>query len=265
MDYGMELGSKHITYTSSQNIRQICQPLINCFQVSNFSYLKILPDMSRVHLDTDAAWTKFYYQNVEQYYGEYLTEGYHWNSGFAHLFSLEDSCTSDALQHDVGDGMVFSIHENNITELFFLTYCWSEYQTNKVESLMNNVDLIEKFASYFKAMADDIISEAEKCPIVLPFVKQESRELPENSVLQLRKKFVDELEQHMHEKRLTKRERECIFYTAQDLSAKEVANKLYISQKTVERHLENAKKRLGLRKKTSLVNFFMTYNMNFKR
>lgn len=216
--------------------------------------------MSRLHLDTDAKWTKFYYQNIEQYYDEYLTEGYHWQSGYTHLFSLEDSCTSDALQHDVGDGIVFSIHEQGITELFFLTHRWSQYQNHKVEMLMNSIDLIEKFSCYFKTMASDIIEEAEKHPINLPFINQETRKFPKNDTQNLREKFTHELEHYLFRKKLTRREFECISHSAQDLSAKEVADMLFISQRTVERHLENAKKKLGFRKKGSLVNFIQAYN-----
>ena len=53
---------------------------------------------------------------------------------------------------------------------------------------------------------------------------------------------------------LTPREKECIKYLRLRLSSKEVARKLNISYKTVERHIENIKQKLNCRRRYEIFN-----------
>lgn len=247
------LKDTHLTLTSAPLVKQLCNPLKKYFKVDNLSYIKILPDLSRIHLDTNPSWTQFFYRNVQRYYNEYLTEGQHWNSGFSHLFALEDACISDAIEHDVGDGIVISNHCQGCTELVFITHSWCEYQNTQIGTLMKNVDLLQNFIEYFRAEAAEIIKKASLNPIYLPFIEtREPVDMPsENDVL--RKNFLKELAQLAGKFVLTKREEECIYYTSLDMSAKQIADKLSISTRTVENHINNAKSKFGFRKKSSLV------------
>lgn len=52
---------------------------------------------------------------------------------------------------------------------------------------------------------------------------------------------------------LTRRERQVVALAARGLTASEIAQKLYISERTVETHLANAYPKLGVRSKTELV------------
>lgn len=247
------LKNDHLTLSTAPLIQQLCTPLKRHFKVANLSYIKIFPDLSRIHLDTNPAWTKFFYQNVQRYYNEYLTEGQHWHSGFSHLFFLEDACINDALEHDVGDGIVISNHVQGRTELVFITHNWSEYQDSQVDKLMRNIDALQTFIEYFRSEAAELIQKASLSPIVLPFIKAESSRgtLSENDIL--RKRFFEELDKLVGKSTLTKREEECIYYTSVDMSAKQIADKLNISARTVENHINNAKSKFGFRKKSSLV------------
>ena len=62
-----------------------------------------------------------------------------------------------------------------------------------------------------------------------------------------------DLNKLMSKDKLSAREVECIYFTSQDMSAKQVARQLNIAPKTVENHLENAKNKLGYSKKSSLL------------
>lgn len=253
-----ELKNSDITLSTTNEISQICAPLRLHFDVSNFSYVKILPNMTRVHLDTDPIWTEFFYRNIETYHNENLTESHHWQTGFTPLHALGDSCIPDALEHNIGEGIVLSKHLAGVTELFFITHKWKQYGNTKLDLLLRNVDLLETFSDYFRFAAKDIIVEAEKKAIVLPFLQKKDKpwKFPDTEDGKLRTHFKADLQQCWLNNKLTKREIDCIHYTSLDLSAKQVAVFLHISTKTVERHLENAKNKLNCRKKSSLIKLY---------
>ena len=52
---------------------------------------------------------------------------------------------------------------------------------------------------------------------------------------------------------LTAREKECLYCMSQGLSARETADKLYISRRTVEKHIDNAKFKFNCTKKIELL------------
>lgn len=246
--------SLDVTLSSTDEITDICSPLKKHLGVDNFSYIKIFSDMSRIHLDTDPVWTEFFYSKIEEYHQGNLTEAHHWKTGFAHLHELGDSCIADSLEYDVGDGMVLSQHnaQENYTELFFMTHKWSIHRNNKVNFLLRNMDLIELFTDYFRDAASKIITDAEKSPIILPFVEQ-SDTLTMPTDAQIRAAFTNDIKKLTQKKQLSQRELDCIYYSSLDMTAKQVAEQLLISPKTVERHLENAKNKIGVRKKSSLI------------
>lgn len=57
------------------------------------------------------------------------------------------------------------------------------------------------------------------------------------------------------EEMLTKREKECLYYTVKGYTAKDTANALGISRRTVEAHLKNLKSKLSVKKKSQLIRF----------
>ncbi len=52
---------------------------------------------------------------------------------------------------------------------------------------------------------------------------------------------------------LTRREREVVFLTSNGLTSKEVALQIELAPRTVERHLENARHKMGARNRAHLI------------
>ena len=247
------LKKNNMAISSADEMHQICSPLKKHFDIENFQYLKIFPDMSRIHLGMNAKWNEFYYAHIERYYKEYLTEGYHWSSGCSPLLALGDACIEDAIAHETGDGVLLTQHNQGCTEMFFITHKWSQYKSTKVELLMRNIDLIEMFIASFKEKAKDLIALAAKDPIFLPFIKNNQPMKQPIFSDELRRAFIMDLNKLENKSKLTSREVECIYYTSLNMSAKQVAEKLRISPRTVEHHLDNAKNKIGCSKKSSLI------------
>lgn len=61
--------------------------------------------------------------------------------------------------------------------------------------------------------------------------------------------------------KLTPREEEVLYYTAEGLSSSDIAGKLKISARTVEAHRNNLMKKLGLRNKAELIRYSIEHNI----
>jgi DNA-binding CsgD family transcriptional regulator len=249
------LKKDNILFSCADDIRQLSDPLFKYFDIGNFTYIKVFPDMSRVLLDTNPGWADAFYQQIEKYNKGHLTQGNHWGSGYSPLLMLGDSCIPDALAHGVGEGVVLTKHEENCTEIVFITHDWQKYRDTKQHILLRNMDLLESFMGYFREEAKALIHESAKNPIHCPFIKtnEENRVFDNTGVV--KKDFLFELNQRSKHSKLSRRELECVYYTSIDMTAKEIARQLSISPKTVERHLENAKIKLGCRNKAALFRY----------
>lgn len=60
---------------------------------------------------------------------------------------------------------------------------------------------------------------------------------------------------------LTRRESECFFYFLQGRTAKEIANILFISRRTVEKHMQNIKQKFHVTKKSALIDIAVAENL----
>lgn len=56
---------------------------------------------------------------------------------------------------------------------------------------------------------------------------------------------------------LSPREKECVLYLARGMTAKEIGRQLKISSRTVERHLEHIKNKLGCPRRSEIINKFL--------
>lgn len=247
------LKKDNVLFSCADDVRQLCDPLFSYFDIGNFTYLKVFPDMSRVLLDTDPNWADVFYQQIRRYNQGHLTQGNHWESGYSPLLMLGDSCIPDALAHGVGEGVVLTQHQENCTEIVFITHDWEKYRDTKQHVLLRNIDLLQAFLGYFRKEAKELIDESAKNPIRCPFIKpnEENRKFDHTEIIT--NDFLRELNQRSRRGELSAREIDCIYFTSLDMTAKEIARELNISPKTVERHLENAKNKLGYRNKAALV------------
>ena len=129
---------------------------------------------------------------------------------------------------------------------------------------LNNLDLLEKFVLYFKDAAGKLIRKAEKNRIILPksSISVKSLENPLhacNDVSNLRTDFLrdinfkEPISVENGSVLLSNREREVAFNILQGKTALEIAEKLIISRKTVERHIENMKRKLHCSNKAELI------------
>jgi DNA-binding CsgD family transcriptional regulator len=247
------LKKDNILFSCADDVNRLCEPLFKYFDIGNFTYLQVFPDMSRVHLDSDPYWTETFYTRIEDYSKGYLTESHHWGTGYSPMLMLEDTCIPDCIAHDAGEGVVLTKQLPGATEFAYITHSWKKYQESQLQLLLRNIDLLQLFLDYFRKEAKDLIDQSAKDPILCPFM-QPREEVQAFQTLDIeRESFIRDINKRYNKNDLTPRELDCIYYTSLDMTAKETARQLNISPKTVERHLENAKNKFGCRTKAALV------------
>lgn len=171
------LKKDNILLSSFEDMWQICTPLKKHFHVDNFSYIKIFPDMSRMHLDTNAAWSCYFYEKVEEYYKHHMNGNYHWETGFSPILTLNEASTADAIAHGMGEGIFFSKHlPDGSTELIYISHDWHSHKDSKLQLLLSHIDVLENFIDYFKETAADMITAASNDPITYSFLKPRNNE-----------------------------------------------------------------------------------------
>ncbi len=88
-------------------VKEICRPLSDCFDLAIFSYLNICSDLSRIHLDSNYEWNEFFYQNIDTFSDdEKLTESTHWEPGFSTCYTLGDPCIPYGNMLGIGNGII---------------------------------------------------------------------------------------------------------------------------------------------------------------
>jgi DNA-binding CsgD family transcriptional regulator len=126
---------------------------------------------------------------------------------------------------------------------------------------VNKRPLFESFIRYFNHAAVDIINVNDNLKIIHPGYRIPAYDPTyDNASQQLQTRFLKETMSPTNKKMyLTKREAECINYLGQGKTAKEVANLLKISPRTVEYYLQNARLRLKCSDRSHLINFFRNH------
>lgn len=240
-----------IEFLKFTETKEICQPLIDFFDISVFSYLNIYSDLSRIHLDTNYKWNEHFYRNIDKFsIDENLTESTHWEPGFATCYSLNDPCISDGNSFGIGNGVVIANKLSDCTELCYIGSKLSKEEIT-VSNMLNNIGLLQQFIAYFRDKANALITEAKKSPIVLPHLSVERPARCLGLIDESKLNFINRLQPKEHS--ITRREYECLQLLTRGLSSKQIARQLNIQPKTADRHLENLKIKFKVRTRIELL------------
>lgn len=249
------LPKSHPIFASADDIRQLCAPLKATFSISHFAFVRIYPDLSRTHISTSPEWVEYFYKKMHFYYQQDgLAEASHWQSSFTILQELGDkACIQDACDHDIWNGVLIAEHDNQITELSFFAFP-RECSTNSMPilKLINHIDELKQFVNSFKNESSKLLIQAERNKIVLPFLKSlpsypiktlyGEQPFEQMSLLRRRQLF-----------RLTNKESQCCDLLSLGYSIQEIGNQWCRSRRTVEKHLDNIRRKIGARHMYDLI------------
>lgn len=250
------LPDKHPLYTLSSDIEMLCTPLARHFNISHFSYVKIYPDLSRVHLSNSTEWSKHFYRFAYAYNSiEKVTEFNHCKSGWMTFDDLsENNCVKDARNHGIGKGILISEHQCGYTELFYMAVPAGYDLLKSIHiNLIRHLDLLKLFTKNFKKRASRLIQHSELCKIDLPFLNRKNSLY--NISIHKDINAIDFLRESSPDlEKFTRRECECAHLLMGGYGLSEISGTMNISYRTLEKHLRSLSKNLYITHKITILN-----------
>lgn len=249
---------------SSADIDVLCAELRK-LGITFFSHTRIFDDGSRIDLNNHAPMIEEFYYGKDKMYESYTPE-------------IKPKCTIDEilLLDDLKDNasVQFLRDGYNIDHMLakiekHATYCdvWNFGTTKDNEDIsriyLNHLDVLTLFTLYYQDKCQDLIKACEKDPIIIKELPDGSINLEHNdensqilkdikAALQAKtnRYFLNGLSNTEH---LTKTEMECCHWIYQGKTSEEIAMITNRSKRTIEKHIENIKVKLGLYNKGQLV------------
>lgn len=259
------LSEQHIGLTSANDIGAICAPLFNNSGIDYFEYGKIYNDYSSILLCTHRDWL---YNSLAEGYADCVAslqfpEIDTFNIQYQLSSTIEPETCKQAEQL-FGIRHIFEIvyEYRNFVEVF--EFGSFDANTAPIDYYFNHLPELNKFNLYFKEKAADIITQAEKERIFFRINKQKphitdhcdttqsSDDTLHNQLLPKRF-YISSRKQNLY---LTRQQFSCIKYLAQGRSAKEIGNRLNVSNRTIEGYLEQLKTKIDAYNKSQLIDFY---------
>ncbi len=254
------------TITHSSFLKQVCKPLFDTFNLTNFGYKKVTQDGKYIFLSTNEEWLKFHYQNIGGH-GTFFKGAMERSQkiGFERtIWPIEpkDDFLQALFEHNMNNGINFYRADGNDIDLWtFSTEKTSHQHPNSYVEILN---YLEKFIVYFNGIASEIIKECkeddyatlagevglEKAFSIGDVNKKKEKIENFNNFLENTSIIIEGEEGPVS---LTKRQRQCLEKLCYGKTAKEIARDLDISARTVEEHLDIVKQKGGFSTKSELI------------
>ncbi len=241
---------KNIIGSFSGDVFVICNPIFKKFNLNAFSYSRIFPDGSRAELWSDpyAMDHSFF---VKKYLGGFYSPPYlgqdkvviyerkiaQYPSRIKYQLEQQLQDQREIFDHD-NALLIANIDKEYVEYFFFYT---SKLNTNAINLYLSHLEELKRFCNYFKKRAARLIEYAVLNKIILPWRNSSEQGLAG--------KFKNEEKNYI----LTKRETEVGYLLLEGKTFKEISNLLYISQRTVEHHIEHMKEKMQCQKKSELI------------
>jgi DNA-binding CsgD family transcriptional regulator len=271
------LTPKHFSITSASDVLSVTGPLFKTTRFNYFSYFKEFVDGSRALLSTDPDWTYFLYgrtyatitnfqPKLESARVENDKTG---NFLWEWLPNLLPSSKLKLQFYDkMRDSQSFNIN-NGISIIRkvcdgheYFNFGTSDSASYIYKFYFNHIDLLNRFVVYFKIQAESLLSGSVDHKIFIPKGLSAVNELdsaPDDvkleqflSQTQLKKYPVKNLQCQAY---ISHRQLQCLYYVSHGYSAKEIAQELDISHRTVEKHIQLLKEDFSLSTKSDLLKF----------
>lgn len=262
------LTRNHIFLTSASDIDTILTPLKR-FGITHFTYMANYLDGKQVYLSNHAQWVEDYYRLNLYKSSSFEANPVNYQNGYS---IWQPDAATEVLTHgrqyfDSDNGITIIQKNNACCEFYFFSASVSNRSI--INFYINNLDILDNFINYFKLSARDIIKKAENNKIYLSnhytSLGKDTANAALNVYTDLRQAFLSEVNSQsavMHSVGqginqlgnfvLSKRQAQCLQYLLEGKSAKQTANMLNLSTRTIEFYLDNMKKKMNCRTKLEL-------------
>lgn len=235
---------KHISLQSNTDVLEICRPWFEKYNLNHLNYIRVYQDNSVFYLCNNHGWLERYYQENYPSIGafEQKPELRKLKSVLWAGLDKDDKILYDTREmFNVCHGITLIEKQKNYWE--FYNIGTSNTDPSILNFFINHYDVLKQFAAEFKAKSHRLmkISQAQRIQL------QNSNKLDLSSLF-TSNNITNATQQHDLRKLLTKTEIICMKLCAQGKSSREIAELLSVSNRTVEKHIENVKDKFECRK-----------------
>lgn len=248
----------------ADEMRHLIDPLNDIAKINHFSYEKITSNNGQkeiVFLTTHPAFTQHIFMPNKLYELAYCGDVERYKDGFYLWSFFEDDLVYKKTFENLGmkNGITIVKKEKDFCEFYF--FASSEKSPLINYFFLNNKELFESFTYYFKEKGKYMLQLAEKHKIIMPASSDDKTVLHAQKYLDtianktanmkqelfadfkidtlIKKCFGTRLERTQ----LTHREYQCVSYLIHGHNAKQIARKLDVSTRTIEKHFEHLKEK----------------------
>lgn len=260
------LRKDHITFTSGNDMTEICKPLLKLGIIS-FNYVRTFDDGSQINLSNIPSWLEHFYENEYYTIGAFERHPSHYESGFALWPQLSgQKIFYDAREYfNIDHGITIVEKQKDSCDFYYFGTTKDNYGI--LNLYLNHMDLLKRFIFYFKEKAEYIVKQANMNRIILPnhFELHESPDVTEQYYrLKTTQEFLKEtsikkfpLSGELEGNFLSNKQLNCMIYLIEGKTAKEIGKLLHLSHRTIEGHINNLKNRFNCKSKSQLIDKLM--------
>lgn len=244
----MKLPDKHINFTSESDVKEIVKPFFEISGINYFFYTEIFKAGYCFCLSSNAEWQRFFFEKkLYTLNTEFPANGYHL------CITKNPVIAANAKTHfNIDNYLIFT---REYKDYYMMAGFGTTHGNEKVlDYYISNRETLDRFILYFKHQANGLIklSKKQENIIVLPEFSANNFALQKAGNSNL-----DFLESHSPVALLSKREIDCVKYFLAGATIRDTADKLFLSPRTVETHLENVKNKLGCNKKSEVITILL--------
>ena len=251
--------SQHPIFTQAQAIADICKPLER-FNINLFSHVHISNDNELSFLNNHPEFIsnylakKYYHADIyaanQNHFGEFLL----WDS--LTCTGKSNSMLKDAV--DFGHKQFLTITEKDSTGTHFYYFATPSSSASMNQVYLSNMDALKAFIKYFKTTTQDAKALSSWRDLKLMIEKKHSdiELLVDNKSISadVKKEFYQDIShQLINHPHLSKTQLNCLNLLAMGFSAKEIAEQLNLSRRTVESYLAHIRQVYGCRNSKELI------------
>lgn len=254
-------------FTYSNEVNQICQGIFRRYNLNVFSYSRIYRDGTRAELCTDTNSLNHFFlkKYIRQIYTPALFDGQNFilydiivNSFTPKIKELIQNQLKDQRElFDYANCLFLIEYHEQYTEYF--AFYTPKSHTQAINSYLNNRDQLSRFCKYFNQRARQLIQAADREKLIFPWRDTHTGIvfLDENQYV-ANKEFPLLVDCTHKNNYLSLRETEVADLLCEGISAKQIAGVLFVSKRTVEKHIENIKIKLGCQNCRQLIKHLIT-------
>lgn len=274
---------QHISITCSHDINLICQPLTSRTPIKVIDYSRVFLNGSRLELSNH---TKRLEDSIiacskgicHIYTPDLIPDKQRYLLLSPWVDTIDDSANkilknkilNNQKKFNIGNEMRIITRTNDYTEMFHF------YTSNEITGIenfyLNNITMLEQFIPYFLDATHNFITHSEKQCIIQPWRESNSNViiLDKNSNIESKLNGTVTHNKNLsptiiprkfyfytgnNQSYLTKREIDCSLNILQGKTNKEIADKLYVSTRTIEKHIEAIFYKTNCNSRKELVTF----------